>query len=298
MKSYMCQFLWEFSYPEEACEVLKKTCSIIYSDKSLTERFEALLECYRRQMTYDFQGILDAMTQLCSEADIHVYTGHMFLLICMSKTLRQYYESAGVADEIWRASIFDLKYKLMECKSVYNVWGVFGAKWQDKFFSMQRFAFGNLQFEEAVFGRNYEKEGIVLTPESRVIKVHIPRTGSKLDRESLKESYRKAAVFFEDQPMVFVCSSWLLYPHNKEILSPDSNLYAFMSDYEIIDYGCYEDYSNVWRLFDVHYKGDVEQLPQNTSLRRAYADWIRKGEKVGWGFGVYVYKEKEGRREL
>ena len=32
-------------------------------------------------------------------------------------------------------------------------------------------------------------------------------------------------------------------------------------------------------------------MPQNTSLRRAYADWIRKGEKTGCGYGVYVYKE-------
>ena len=158
---------------------------------------------------------------------------------------------------------------------------------------MQRFAFGKLQFEEAVFGRNYEKEGIVLTPESRVIKVHIPRTGTRLDCDSLKESYKKAKEFFVNEPMVFVCSSWLLYPRNKEILSSHSNLFAFMNDYEIIEYGCYEDYTNVWRLFDMHYNGDVEQLPQNTSLRRAYADWIRKGEKVGWGFGVYVYKEKE-----
>lgn len=25
------------------------------------------------------------------------------------------------------------------------------------------------------------------------------------------------------------------------------------------------------------------------SLRRAYAEWIRKDEKTGWGYGVYVY---------
>ena len=167
------------------------------------------------------------------------------------------------------------------------------AAWYEGFFRMNRFGFGKLQFERWRFGMHYEKDGLVLTPDSEVLNVHIPRTGTRLDPESLRSSYREAAAFYEKQwegrPLVFVCHSWLLFPPNREVLSPTSNLYAFLSDYEIADWGEDPDYSEVWRLFDVQYEGDVEKLPQDTSLRRAYADWIRKGRKVGWGYGVMLY---------
>lgn len=94
---------------------------------------------------------------------------------------------------------------------------------------------------------------------------------------------------FKDRPIVFVCWSWLLFPRNKEVLSESSNLYAFVSDFDVFFSEEYPDYSEVWRLFDVNYDGNVDHLPQNTSLRRAYADWIRNGVKTGFGYGVYVY---------
>lgn len=28
----------------------------------------------------------------------------------------------------------------------------------------------------------------------------------------------------------------------------------------------------------------------NGKERRGYADWIEKGKKIGWGYGVYLYK--------
>lgn len=299
MKEYLHQFFEEFSYPQEAREQLEQTCDRIYSDEILKEDFEKVLKCYEEQMDCDFAALLAQMETISAKAGIHVYTGHMLLLICLSKTLKQYYRTAGVEEEIWHTCMCDLKYKLMECKCVYDIWGTFVAGWFDWFYSMKRFGFGKLQFEVIPFKRHYEKEGVVLTPESSVINVHIPRTGTRLDAESRMESYRKAAEFYKNrpgsefagQPLVFVCHSWLLFPRNKEILSPKSNLKGFISDFDIIEQGEYDDYGEVWRLFDVNYNGDVEQLPQDTSFRRGYADWIRKGEKTGWGFGVYVYGE-------
>ena len=52
----------------------------------------------------------------------------------------------------------------------------------------------------------------------------------------------------------------------------------------------YDNYNQVWRLFDKKYEGDVDLLPQDSSFRRAYADWIRKGIKTGCGYGVYIWK--------
>ena len=158
---------------------------------------------------------------------------------------------------------------------------------------MSRFGFGLLQFEMTILRAHYEKNGIVLEPDHPVINVHIPRTGAKLDRESMRDSYRQASEFFktqfQDKPIVFRCRTWFLYPRNLEFLSPQSNLYAFYADYDIIEQGTFDDYEEAWRIFDKNYDGDVSKLPQDTSLRRAYAEWIRKGEKMGWGIGVFIY---------
>lgn len=295
MKEYLVEFFKVYAYPEEACCHLEQAYEKINSDERIWLDFMNLLKCYEDDMNYDFQEMLRRMADISSGAGIHEYTGNMLLLICMSKTLKEYYCAASVDESIWFTSMNDLKYKLDECKCVHDIWGTFVPSWFGGFFQMNRFGFGKLQFEEMPFGAKYEKDGIILEPDSTVINVHIPRTGTKLDKESLKQSYQAASVFYQDRilnkPLVFVCHSWLLFPRNKEVLNPASNLYAFISDYDIVKWGEDKDYSEVWRLFDVNYNGNVEQLPQNTSLRRAYADWIRKGEKMGWGYGVYINKD-------
>ena len=188
--------------------------------------------------------------------------------------------------------MMDLKYKLMECKEVYDIWGTF-TNWFSGFFRMTRFALGRLQFDMTTFGRYYNKNGVALTPESRALGVHIPRTMTKLDRQSVRQSYARASEFFKDWlgdgHTVFICGSWLLFPRHRELLSTESNILAFMNDFDVIDSGLYEDYHEIWRLFDRNYTPQLDLLPQDSTLRRKYVDLMRKGEKTGWGFGVYVY---------
>lgn len=294
MKGYLVAFFEKFSYPEEAAEVLLQGWEKIMNGLETKEKFEALLARYAADRKSDFQKLLEEMEGISAAAGIHKYTGDLLLPICMSKKLKEYYQEDGLSEEMWFTAMCDLKYKLIECHEIYGIWGTFVAAWFSRFFYVTRFGFGKLQFETVTFEKQYEKDGVVLEPGSTVINVHIPRTGGKLDRESKDDSYRQAAEFyqklFDKNPPVFVCHSWLLFPRNKEVLSPDSNLYAFISDFDIIEQKEYEDYSQVWRLFDKEYQGDVEALPQNTSLRRAYADWIRKGERTGCGYGVFVWK--------
>ena len=75
------------------------------------------------------------------------------------------------------------------------------------------------------------------------------------------------------------------------MLSEGANLRHFICDYDLISCGEYKDYSEVWRLFDTMYDGNPDKLPCDTSLRRAYVDIIRRGERTGWGRGIFIYKE-------
>lgn len=292
MREYLNVFFEEFAYPAQARTALAQAYDQMIFDDARRKKFEAILQRYANDKNMDYSQAFQEMKEISAKAGIHEYTGNLLLLICLSKTLREYYREEGIEDQIWYTSMCDLKYKLDECKCVYGIWGTFVPWWYDGFFDMTRFGFEKLQFEIRPFEYHYEKNGIILTPESRVLNTHIPRTGGRLDPESVQKSYEQGAKFFKERyqidPAVFVCNSWLLFPRNKEVLSPDSNLYSFISGFDILKVEEFKDYSEVWRLFDAKYDGNVEKLPQNTSFRRAYAEWIRKGEKTGAAYGVHI----------
>lgn len=293
-REYIVQFLEEFSYPEEARQVLLDAYDSICSDSVRKVGFEALLAHYAKDKALDFNALLEEIHTLSEQAGVHQYVGTLVLFICMARILLRYYEEAGHTREMWFTMMSDLKYKLMECKSVYDIWGCIAQTWYSTIFKMRRFAFGKLQFDLGTFGADYEKDGIVLTPESKAVNVHIPQTGTKLDVESKNESYRQAAEFYKEAfgggPVIFTCRSWLLFPRHREVMNPQSNMIAFMNDFDEVDRGLYDDYAQAWRLFGVQYEGDVDKLPQDNSLRRTYATWMKNGEKTGWAKGVIVYK--------
>ena len=291
MREYLRDFFEWFDYPQEARGALLDAYDAIAAHEGA--RFSELLSRYEADINSDMNRMIEEAGQISESAGVHEYTGELLLFICMSRTLLEYYRREGIAEEIFYTSMCDLKYKLIECWLVYGIWGSFVSSWFPGFFRLTRFGFGKLQFEIVLFGRHYEKNGVRLLPESRAINIHIPRTGGRLDGESLKKSYDQAAAFFKRryrlEKAVFVCSSWLLYPRNLEVLGEGSNLRRFILGFDLVDHGEYKDYDAVWRLFDRKYTGDVDELPQDSSFRRAYADWIRRGIKTGWGRGVYIY---------
>lgn len=88
---------------------------------------------------------------------------------------------------------------------------------------------GRQRFEVIPSKFDYDKSGIKLQKDvTMVINVRIPRTGTPMDKESCDTAYAYAREFFKDQVgenCVFVCNSWLLFPENKSILSPNTNTY-------------------------------------------------------------------------
>ena len=292
MRKYLEKIMQECDYGEDDVSGLLSAYDKLQS--SCTDELSVLISEYDAGYNINYESALSRMKALSEKAEIHEYTGALLLFLCYTKRLREYYKEKGISDGIFLSSVLDLRYKLNECKCVYGIKGSFVAKWFSGFFDLTRFALGRLQFEIVDFGLEYEKGGVKLAPDSKVINVHIPRTGTPLDRESTLESYRLAKEFFApilgDTP-AFVCSSWLLFPRHREMLKSDSHILAFMDDYELLASGEYANYNEVWRLFDTMYDGDVSHLPDDTSLRRAYVDLISRGEKTGWGKGVFINKQ-------
>lgn len=290
MRSYIDSFMRLCEYPDDA-----RKCLLDAYDKitSIGDGLCNLVAEYEADYKIDYEAALSKMKEISLESGVHEYTGALLLFICYTRGLRAHYEREGISLDLFLPTVLDLRYKLDECQCVYGIVGSFVAKLFAGFFNLTRFALGRLQFEIVEFGGEYDNGEIKLTPESRVINVHIPRTLTPLDRKSTLESYRLAAEFFAPKlngSIVFTCNSWLLFPRHKEMLKDGSNILEFMNDYDPVASGEYSNYNEIWRLFDKIYDGDPSHLPADSSLRRAYVEIISRGERTGWGKGVFAFK--------
>ena len=103
------------------------------------------------------------------------------------------------------------------------------------------------------------------------------------------ESYRKAKEFFGAEvtcdPCPFVCNSYLLYPENEKFLPTKSNTYRFMKSFEILSVRSDRERQNLWRIFDTQEK-NIDRLPADTSMRRAFIEYLKKGGKMGAARGI------------
>lgn len=294
MNGYLSEFLEEFDYPAESRQVLQQALSRMEETPQSHQLLWQILDSYDRDRNCDFAISCRNIREASRLADVHPYTGQLLMWICLSRRLQMYYQQAGIRREVWHNSMMDLRYKLFECKAVYGIWGTF-VDWFGYFYSLKRFAVGRFQFDMISLGRHYEKNGVSLTPDSRVLNVHIPRTGTRMDRETVDRTFAEAAGFFRDwfggEPVVFVCDSWLLFEKHRRMLPASSNIVGFMDHFDIVEQRLFDDYEEIWRFFDCLYTPDLDKLPQDSTLRRQYVDLMRRGEKTGCGFGIYVYSK-------
>ncbi len=277
----------KLDFPQEAIDTLCACADRLQDNKEfckLVSRFE------RKPNKLD--DVLKDLKAFADKMGENEYTLDMYLLLSACGKLHKRYKRKGISDEIYYKTLEDLKWKLLECYECEEVWGTFVAGWYRGFFVMNRFGLGRLQFEKSRFGeKRYEKNGLVLRKGSRVIGFHIPSAGP-LTKESRIDAYKRAYKFYggkNGKPMAFVCGSWLLYPPHREFLPEGSNILDFMDDFDIIKYEDKKDFHDGWRVFGKYSDAPLDQLPENTSLQRAFAKRLREGKPTGSGYGVFFF---------
>ena len=286
IKRYLTAFFERFDYPHEA-----RVSLLAALDKAWCEELEELIRIYDKQLKVDYKAFVEQMKAVSQRAGIHPFEGNLLLPLCLVSRMEKYYAEYGYSATLFEDTVKDFRYKLYECKDLHGVWGSCIAMWFRRLLMLEIFGFGKLLFELREFGNEYQGNGRQLTKESLVVAVHIPRTGEPLDRESKNRAYKAAKAFYQPyfgagKEVPFTCSSWLLFPRNKEFLKPTSNLRAFMDDYDIFAEREYENYEETWRIFNKVFTR-WEDMPKETSLQRAYLELIKRGEKTGSGSGVY-----------
>lgn len=130
---------------------------------------------------------------------------------------------------------------------------------------------------EYQYGSYEDKKAVIL---------HLP-DGADLSKEKRLASYNLARKYFGDYTIVG--DSWLLYPEHKKMLSEDSRILDFMSDFDIVSTHETCDYSELFHVFGRLSDYSYENLPKETTLQRAYAKRIKNGLPVGSAVGKLKY---------
>ncbi len=125
-----------------------------------------------------------------------------------------------------------------------------------------------------------------------MLNVHIPSSGPLLPELCL-DAYRRAYAFYPELCrggiLPIACSSWMLYPAHFSFLPPESRIRTFLSDFHIVSSSVLEDFSYGWRIFGADADKAPCDLPERTSLQRAYKRFLCGGGRPGCGEGLLLF---------
>lgn len=278
------QICRKLKFPEESLSTLENAFTQI-QNKALS----ALNAAHASLFTPADRTYLDHMQAISEKTCVHRYTSDMAVLVSAAERLLLVYDENGLPRQLMWDSLEDLRYKLLECKQTYGIWGTFVPHWFQRFYILQCFKLGRLEYEKIDFKRDVP--GIAKgTP---VINIHIPSCGP-LTRDGVEESIVLACQFYKSSfngPIPFICNSWMLYPPMAEqIFAPESNLLDFYQRFTILQQESDMENKDFWRIFGCPYTEKLESIPAQTTLQRRLLAYLRSGNTMGTGLGIF-YKE-------
>lgn len=286
----------ETGFPEEAkAEVLR--CGEFLRQNGQEEALDGAVEFFYCH-DLDMKLVEPLLEDLSQESGVNLYTLWLLFLLEAAVPAKELYRQKGVPERVFWDTFVDLKYKVLECKAVQGVWGNFVSSWYPIFYSGDIVKLGRLEYEDIPYPWEtpYEKHGLVVKKGDPVKNIHIPSSGEPFDLPARLDSYKRAYGFFREElqggPLVCVCHSWLLYPQNRQVLSPSSNIVSFQEDFDLVGWEETETFGDAWRVFGAASRGPLENLPEGTSMQRGFKRWLLEGHKTGEGRGVLVFDGK------
>lgn len=293
MLKYLETFCSKIRFPQVAIQDLSENYIKLCKNEKELENFQELVVYFKENnKKEDYKLIFSKLDLISERSGVNKYSIHMLYLIALSVHTKFLYEREGISSEIYWSSMTDLRAKLVECDELYGIWGTSAGWWEIDFFNLNLIALGRIQYEIIEFDEEYKSGNIIVNQGDKVINMHIPSIGPLL-YEDCKASFDMAAEFYKDyfidRPVIFVCHSWLLYPEHVKFLPKESNIIKFMSFFDIISSEVSTEKLDLWRVFYKDWEKEPIELPRNTTLQRAYADWLLEGNNIGVGQGIFIY---------
>lgn len=298
----MKEFYKEYGFTAHERVTLSSAYERIAENKTARDKLLIILRGYDSDVDSVTGDTLNELKVISDVTGVHLYTVELLTLICLFRKLRERLLTSGISKKNVSLTILDLTIKMRECEVLHGVVGTEHWIWYTRFLALRIFAFGRLQIEATLFSGGMFKKGEFCIKRGEVcFSVHIPRTGTPLTERSVISSLREARDFYcpilESDNVCFVCSSWLLYPKNHELLPMKSNIVKFMKLFDIVESHDYTDDSHNPAMDFIFQKKPgtpIDQLPRDTSLRAAYAKHLEEGGRLGYGFGILFFKREQG----
>ena len=273
--------------PSESIPVLEKAFRLVTENDDTGMLFQQAIDSILTPNNIKFD---EATSKILEITAINQYTLNMVLCISCLEPLNKIYENTELKDNFYRR-VKSLKEQLISCKEQYNIWGITEAFWQWFFHEWQCAELGRLEFEPFYHFCDVPYKGI--KKGAPVILIHIPGN-SPLDMDKVMDSLKLAYNHFKDRfesgIVPFITHTWLLYPpYLNGVFKEGGNLMKFAELFDIIDQN-ESEYGNFFNIFGCNYPGeDLSNVPQKTSLQRNMLKYIKDGNKMGQGYGIFLY---------
>ena len=281
----------KLDFPEESFSKLEEAYRLITNDAKANALFERALD----SLLHPNEIVFGEMTaEIVEKTGVNVYVLNAVLCVLSVEPLGEIYEREGQSEKLGMY-LPRIKEALVSCKNDSGVFGIKDAFWQWMFHELQCIRLGRLEYEpfhhfcDTPYGEIKKGDPVVL--------IHIPRGGS-LDMDEVMESLKLGYDYFKDkfknETVPFMTHSWLLYPpFLREVFKKGGNIQKFAGLFDIISENT-AGYANFTNVFGCPYPGeDLSGVPTKTSLQRSMLDFVRKGNLMGEGYGIFLY-DKNG----
>jgi len=284
-----------YHYPKEASNLFREVLEKIENNKKFTDIF-FYLRCKYEDAPEFSSDTFKVLKRLAKLMGYNKYTLYFVFILTYTQQLKNKYDQLKLDEKLYYDTMADLSYKLKECMTCKGVPGTFVPSWFCRFFKLGRITLGRFQFEIESYKQKKPFKfscGKEIKKGERFINMHIPSSGVQLSDEVRFDAYKRAyemfCPLFKGEDVIFGCHSWLLYPKNKEILPDTMNVVKFMNDFEIVSTMPYPYFIDGWRVYGKDFSLNPKKLPRNTTMQRAFADYLSKGKLVGEGVGMFLF---------
>lgn len=282
--------------PEDAEKVFTDIVKLSDDNLQFGRELDKLIMRFMFPKAHDIRRFLEKLSPISKKYAVDENALQFVFLMLSAETLYKRYKKQDISDSIFYDTIKDLKYKFYECVECKGYYGTFVPHWFEGFYRLERFSLGRFQYEHTDTDREIiTPNGTKIKKGTKVLFLHIPSSGESLTDEVRFASYKKAYDFYKDTSFVkngriiFVCHSWLLYKEHYKFLPENSNILRFMNDFYIYDQYISDNKEDLWRIFGKLDKLPYNELPEDTSLKKAYKNWLVEKNETGGGAGIIVF---------
>lgn len=291
--NFLKLFLNKCNFREDAAKEITAFADTVIKSGA-EDSLDGIVSLYT-ESHYDFNLTDLSVKEFSEKHNFPYYSVWLLVLIFAAEATKTLYLQRNIDEAIFWETFADLKFKAYECKTMHDIYGTFVAEWYPRFYKGDIFKFGCMQYDSVLypFDTPFVYKNLTVKKGDPIKAIHIPSSGEPFNENARIESYKKAYNYFCDaeknEILVCRCNSWLLYPEYKKILPESSNILSFANEFDIVCVEDIESFSQAWLVYGKDSAKAPEDLPEVTSLQRAFKKHLLSGGKFGTAVGIMLF---------